>query len=36
LKVKLDKAKENAETWGKTFPAWAEKLLSEVQFKPNE
>lgn len=32
LNGKLQSAKENAELWGNTFPAWAEKLLGEVEF----
>lgn len=29
---KLFAAKENAELWGATFPAWAETLLKEIEF----
>lgn len=32
LNGKLLHAKENAEKWGATFPAWAEVLLLETQF----
>jgi len=32
LNGKLQAARENAGVWGATFPAWAEKLLSETEF----